>query len=464
MAHIRKYDFDYSRRYFMEKTALGVGGAGILAPLWSTMVESETYDHVYPDELYDIELYTKGKIKTGDVIDASNIDVVQDLVDPILYQEVKQDGRKFWIEETQKSIEESFPPYFLDATIRNQGQAMFDEAGNVWTKDGEPWIGGHPFPSPETGDEAIANLTLNWGRHDRSRFAIPTICLDPNGQVQYEYDFVWCEQQATGLVHPNAGGPYLEGHKDKIRFQSVWFTHSNDVKGTAFLSIWKYDQREFPDLFGYLPAFKRVRRFPTNQRFEPLVAGMNLFLSDAWAAGDPMLTWGNFKIVHRGPYLASMHYQWLPENDNWEPPHVGGKQGETYYYVGKSLIPEVIVFEGEPTGFPRAPLSKRRVYVDARNGMFPQSISYDRRGETWKSFEPGFAQRLTKDGQHSIRVADGRPEWSWDWVISNDIQTGRVTRFHHAQHCRGGWETKLDPDEDMINKYMTVQAMRRLGT
>ena len=44
---------------------------------------------------------------------------------------------------------------------------------------------------------------------------------------------------------------------------------------------------------------------------------------------------------------------------------VGGPQGGSYYRVGKSLLPEVIVIEGEPTGFPRAPfLSKRRIYFD----------------------------------------------------------------------------------------------------
>jgi hypothetical protein len=229
------------------------------------------------------------------------------------------------------------------------------------------------------------------------------------------------------------------------------------------MNVWAYDQREFPDLFGYLPAFKRVRRFPTNQRFEPLVAGMNLFLSDAWAAGDPMLTWGNYKIIARQPMLASMHHQWLPENDNWEHPTVGGPKGNTYYHVGKQLIPEIIIMEGEPTGFPRAPLSKRRVYLDARNTMFPQAISYDRRGDVWKSFEPGFSFQEGKNGEKRV-AADGRTEWTWSWVISNDIQSGRVTRFHHAKEIAGGWKSEIDPGRDFLADYMTVQAMRRLGT
>jgi len=459
--HIRKFDFDYSRRFFLEKTAAGVGGAGVLTSLWPEICRSGEFARAYPEELTDIEAYTKGAVKVGDVIDADSIDLVQDLVDPLLYQEVKQDGRKFFIEAPATNVETMFPPYFLDATVANQGRAAFGDDGNVYTDDGSPWIGGLPFPDAQTGDEAIANITLSWGRHDKAMYAIPSIVVNANGDESYEYDFMWAELQATGRVGPDASGPYLDGHEDKVRFQTILFTHTNDVRGHAFLNIWKYDQREFPDLFGYLPQFKRVRRFPANQRFEPYMAGMNLFLSDAWASGDPMLTWGNFKIVHRGPFLGSTHNQWSPHEENWRPPLVGGEKDATYFYVGKSLIPEVIIFEGEPVGYPRAPVSKRRIYVDARNMGVPQAISYDRNGLPWKGFEGGAGQR--QSGEHEILTRDGRIEWSWTWAISHDIQANNVTRMHQAKQCRGSWRTKLDPDEDMLSNYMTVQALRRLG-
>jgi len=478
--HIKKYDFEYSRRAFMEKTAKGAGSAGILAALWPLMAESGDSYKAYPEELTDIEAYTKGKIKVGDVIDKDNVDLVQDLIDPMLYQEVTQDGRKFFILPTQTKIEEQFPPFYLDATLKNWGQAEFGADGNVWTKDGKPWIGGHPFPDAKTGEEVIANVTLAWGRHDADIFAIPTYALDQEGEIQYEYHFVWAQQQTIGLVHPDSAGgaPYLPGKEHMLRHQSVWFTAPNDIKGTAFMNEWYYDQSKFPDLYGYLPAFKRVRRFPTNQRFEPLVAGINLFLSDAWAAGDPMLTWGNWKIIYRGPYIGAMHHNWRPDQENWEHPTHAGPADQSYYYVGKSLLPEVIVLEGEPTGFPRAPLSKRRVYFDARNLMYPQAISYDRRGEIWKSFEPGFSYYDTTHnqtnypgmpdyGSHVKKATDGRSEWSWNWVISNDIQSKRITRFCQSETCQGGWKSGWDNQgsaEDFINQYMTKTAMRRLGT
>lgn len=459
--YIKRFDADFSRRSFMARTAGSVGGAGLLGSLWSSICAAGDAAAPYPEELLDIEAFTKGRVKVGDVIDQDSVDLIQDLVDPIVYQEVKQDGRKFFIQASEHDAETMYPPYFLDATIKNQGMATFDEIGNIYTTDGKPWIGGLPFPEVSNGTEAIANITLSWGRHDKAMYAIPAVTINPEGVQQYEYDFIWAEQQCTGLVHPDAGGPYLTGHENKSRMQIIWFTHTLDVRGHSFLSYWKYDQRKIPDLWGYLPNFKRVRRFPANQRFEPYLPGMNLFLSDAWASGDPMLTWGNFKIIYRGPMLGSTHNQWQPERENWQPDVVGGKLDQSYWYVGKSLIPEVIVFEGEPVGYPNAPVSKRRIFLDARNMTPIQAITYDRNGDMWKGFEGGGSQRIA-DSQ-TMTTSDGRPEWTWCWAISHDIQKNNVTRFHHGQTCRGNWYSALDPEEDMVTSYMTKQALTRMG-
>ena len=155
--HIRKYDFDYARRSFLERTARGLGGAGVLAPLWPTLCQAGDAAPAYPEELLSIEAFTGGRVKVGDTIDKDNVELVQDLLDPIVYQEVIQDGRTFEIVAEEQAIETMYPPYFLDATLRNQGQAVFDDVGNVRTQDGQPWIGGLPFPAIENGNQAIAN-------------------------------------------------------------------------------------------------------------------------------------------------------------------------------------------------------------------------------------------------------------------------------------------------------------------
>ena len=80
---IRKFDFDHGRRTLLEKTIKGAAGAGVLAPMWPHAARGGDVSKAYPDELLSIEMYTKGKIKPGDVITAANVEVVKDMLDPM---------------------------------------------------------------------------------------------------------------------------------------------------------------------------------------------------------------------------------------------------------------------------------------------------------------------------------------------------------------------------------------------
>ncbi|MDD3763520.1 MAG: DUF1329 domain-containing protein [Nevskiales bacterium] len=457
--HIRKYDFNYSRRMFMEKTLKGVAAAGVLTPLWPLVAEGADISKAYPDELMSIEMYTKGKIKPGDILTADNVDIVKDLLDPISYMQVKEMGRRIEIVDTVTDMETLFPPKFLEATLRNKGKAKIGPDGNIYADNGGPWIGGLPFTDPKSGEETIANITLSWGRHDYCQYAIRQWDIAPDGSEAYQYDFVWAELQATGRLD----GTVFQDKKDLLRYQSVWFTAPNDISGSSFLSIWKYDQREFPELYGYLPAFKRVRQFPTNQRFEPLVPGVTWFLSDAWAAGDPMLTWGNYKIVERKPMLGAVSDTFHGSKKNWEPGTHGGPKGKTFWDTKMSLVPEVIVLEAEPTGYPRSPVGKKRVWIDVRNQMFIAYNTFDRRGDVWKSFEAGWSRY--KDGNVVVKDANGNPDWSWTYIHSHDVQSNRMSRIHQTESCAGGYKSLLTAgDTDVYNKYLTTTAIQRLGT
>jgi len=468
--HIRKYDVDYARRFFMEKTAKGAMGAGVLTSLWPLIGNTGEIDKAYPEELLSIDAYTKGKVKTGDIIDAGNADLVKDLLEPVLYSQIKQMGRRIRIVPTTTDASELYPNDFLEASLKNSGKAILDADGNTVVKDtGEAWIGGMPFPDPQSALEGFANMTLSWGRHDTSMFAVDSKSMDAKGDLAYEYDLYWVEQNTTGLVSDPNGLTAKPGSEHLLRNQTAMFTYPQDVKGTAFLSIWAYDQREFPDLYGYLPAFKRVRRFPTNQRFEPLVPGMTFFLSDAWGAGDPALTWGNFKTVGRQPMLGAQSGSWHGDKENWNKDHTlhGGPKGQSFFETDYQLCPEVVIYEAEPVGYPRAPISKKRAYVDVRNNVYIAYSTYDRRGELWRSFEAGFGQQ--KQGDLARKDKKGNTEWTWSFVHSQDVQTGFLTRFNHSAQTRSGlkegFDTTLDMSQDDIyNKYLTVQALRRLGT
>lgn len=460
--HIRKYDFDYSRRNFLEKTAKGVGTAGVLAPLWPMIAKADTPDisKAYPDELISIEMQTKGKVKPGDIVDANNVEHVAHLLDPIVYKEVSDQGRRIRIKPTETAIEKFFEKPFLEATLSNYGNGGFDGNGNIIHQDGKNWPGGMPFPDAKNGVEAIANLTLAWGRHNYNQYAIRDWDIDSSGKESYQYDFVWSELQ----VSSRPDGKVFRDETDKLRYQSVWFTAPNEQQGTSFLSTWYYDQRKFPDLIGYIPAFKRVREYPSSQRFEPLVPGFTGFLSDAWAAGDPMLTWGKYKVTERKPMLGAVQDNWYGgRHENWERPVHGGPKGVTFFDTTMELIPETIVFDSEPVLYPRAPVGKKTIWSDVRNGAFTSAVTYDRKGDLWKSFEPGFSKY--QDGDTVLKNPEnGDTVWTWCYVHIHDVQTNRMSRIVQAREVAGGYQSKYSPEgEDVYNKYLTSQAMRRLG-
>lgn len=459
MVRIRKYDAGYSRRCFLERLGSGVLATGVLMPLWQAIAQDGDSARAYPDEALSLEAYTGGKVKAGDVIGADNAQHVKDLLDPIQYMQITQMGRRLEVLDTTTDVFKLSPWEYVEATLRNRGRARFAADGNVVTDEGKPWIGGNPFPEPASALEVFAGITLSWGRHDVSLYATREDDLDDAGNVAYRYESVWAELAPVGRVSLDPR-PYWPGHEDKLRYQSVLFVSPNDVKGTSFLNIWHYDQNRYPDLFGYLPAFKRVRRYPTNQRFEPLIPGSTLYLSDAWAAGDPFLTWGNYRIVHQGPALGAVSRSWNSAHPNWEHTTHGGAKGLSFWDTKVEFVPEAIVVEAEPVKYPRAPVSRKRVWFDARTLLPLSMVSFDRQGNVFRSFDGAFS--LYTDGTHS--VMDGaHPYWSWTRVHAHDVQTNRITRLQQVREIAGGYRTTVN-DPGVYEKYLTQSALQRLGS
>lgn len=448
-----------SRRHFVRYLAASAAVAGVLRPLWDTLAATGDIAKVYPDELLSIEEYTRGQISSGDLISADNVELVRELLTPSTYQQVAHMGRRLLVGSTTTDIMRLSPWEYLEATFRNRGLARFDARGNVVsTPDGQPWIGGIPFPDSPSALELFAGLTLSWGRHDASFYAIKEYEIAPDGRVQFQYDAGWAEVAPVARVSMDPR-PYWPGHQDKLRYQSIVFTAPQSVNGTSFLNVWPYDQNMFPELWGYLPEFKRIRQFPTSQRFESLIPGSTLYLSDAWAAGDPLHTWGNYRIVGRTPLLAAVTGGWNAEHANWEHRTHGGPKGKTFWDTVVELVPEAIVVEAEPVRFPRAPVSKKRVWFDARTQLPIGMVSYDRRGEPFRSFDGAFGLYEADGGN----VRDGaHPYWSWCHVHAFDLQTQRMTRLEQVRMVSPDHVMRVN-DPAIYERYLTQSAMVRLG-
>jgi len=148
--------FNYwTRRGFLKRAGAFLG-AGLLQPVISLIGSGKSIAAAYPDEVLSIEKYTKGKIKPGMVISKDNYQLVKDIAPEGLLVELQR-GAEIKIGETTMKAEATQPKFWIEATLRNKGQAILDKNGQLWHKGGGPWIGGCPFAEPSTALEAMWN-------------------------------------------------------------------------------------------------------------------------------------------------------------------------------------------------------------------------------------------------------------------------------------------------------------------
>lgn len=460
---IRKYDFNYGRRKMMESVAYGLG-AGVLMPLEKLIASEGEISKAYPDELYSIEAQTKGKIKVGDYVDKSNVEYAKHLLDPGTYEQISgSEGRRIRVQAPTTTPRDLNNAVYYDATvadIKSGHKGKWDANGNLVDESGNRWQGGLPFVDPKDGREVWCNMATNIGRADNACYVIEQKDFGGTGKLEYHYNFQWVELNSTGRTDRKV----FKGLETELRRQSVFFAASPDVRGTSFLSVWDYDARKIPELYGYLPEFRRVRQFPSNQRFEPLVPGAVWFLSDPWAAGDPFLTWGNHKIEERKPMLGPWAADFSKHDENWEPPRQ--KDNPKFFDIPYEMAPEVIVTSCEPTGYPRSPVSKRVAYVDVRNSMAASNIRYDRQGKLWSNFEMAHGQLKGggADGKRVIVGRDGKtPQFTWTYVHIYDFQNKRMSLCNHSKGA-AGIQANFQADPDwLFNTYCTAQGIQSLG-
>ncbi|NQV20775.1 MAG: DUF1329 domain-containing protein, partial [Rhodospirillales bacterium] len=283
--------------------------------------------------------------------------------------------------------------------------------------------------------------------------------MDADDTVLFNYQYLFIEYICTGrtVLDPK---PYLPGHEDKLRYSTFLLTAPQTVKGTSVLNSWYNDQIKLPEFYGYLPDFKRIRRFTPAQRFEPNLPASNFFPSDTFMVGDPYLTWGNFKLVGTVPFMAALSGNWWGQKDNWVIDRVGGKSGQRFHQTTMELVPEAYVVDMEPTGYPSAPYGKRRIWIDART-LYPMAmLMFDRQGEMLKQYEHGTGMYELSNGTQWPKT--GTPYWSWSFSNTHNIQTDSLSTSHQVHEVDGGYTTRVD-DPTVYENFCTIPAVRRLG-
>jgi hypothetical protein len=343
----------------------------------------KTIAAAYPDEALSIEKYTKGRIKPGMIISKENVELIKDIAPEGLLVEIQRGGQ-IKIAETDARPDAVNPKYWNAATLRNKGQAVLDKKGQLWHKDGRPWIGGSPFPEPTTGLEAIWNFKFNPRRFDDLRRISQVVTLDSGGSVVRRDGAIYMQIQTAGrlVVDPK---PILPKYKDELHRTLLSLTSPFDVYGLAVGSTIYYDNSRLPDTDLYIPALRRTRRVPSTQRFEPASPYAVYYTSDLDIQNDPVLTW-TWKLAGRKPMLApsltniGARAPKATKEDFIFPP-----SDEKFPRSTWELRPEMLLVDGVPQ-LEGANYSRKRVYIDGIHQSAQMTDIWDMAGKLWKFF------------------------------------------------------------------------------
>jgi hypothetical protein len=209
------------------------------------------------------------------------------------------------------------------------------------------------------------------------------------------------EYQGANYLHINTTGrlvtdpkPYIPGFETEVFRAFVPYYDPFTLKGVNILNIGYVLADKLPESYIYIPALRRVRKLSSSERFESPV-GDTAYLSEHDFHADPVLTW-SYKIIDRRPMLCTRGPSGIRE------PKVEGSHIERITPWSEfQLRPEVYVLEAYPTGFPRAPYSKKILYMEPINNFKPYTGDiYDKAGNFWKTIVCDFYCFPTGNGEY----------------------------------------------------------------
>ncbi len=403
----------WTRRHLLKASGI-LAGAAILQPVLPLIAAGKTVERAFPETVLSIEKYTKGKVKPGTIISQENAELIKDIAPYGLLAELRRGNTEIRIAETTLDPRALSPDYWVEATLRNEGLAVLDKRGQLWTRDGKPWIGGSPFPQPKNGLEAVWNYFINVARVDDVFIPSDDISMDTNGTVVRHTTDLFIQLTVNGrlVVDPK---PVLPDYKDELFRTWLMFTSPFDEEGLQVATTVYYNNAKLPDTELYIPALKRTRRVPSTQRFDPAGPYETYFVSDLGVQNDPLLTW-SWKLAGRKPMLApspanrgrfaadatSESFAFL----------MGDKKYPKFPRSTWELRPEMFVVDGVPH-LEGASYSRKRMYVDGIYGLVQSADIWDLSGRLWKFIVNCYADTGLPDhaggtaiGQTGIVFAD----------------------------------------------------------
>jgi hypothetical protein len=388
--------------------------------------------------------------KPGVVINAANVEQAKDVLDPAMYQMIKDGWTEIKVGPTT-SID--LNKAYVAATEKNyKAVSLGDKAGDNL----KGYVAGRPFPQEPDANDPRAGEKLGWN----FKYGINW------GDSAAIYPFYWTyKNMADGKVertikmnmhflmfkHRVAQDPIpnIEPNPSEMyRAIYVKVLEPQDVADTQLLIHRFEDDTKLDSSWLYLGFQRRVRKLSTGQITDSFL-GSDLMIEDfeGYNGKNSDMKWtfkGTRTILM--PYYYHNDLQLAEEHAEPDYKYVAfAGKGGCFPQITWQLR-KVYELDVAPVD-PNHPISKRTMFIDAQlQGAPARTLSYDRSGKLWKTFLIG-----KTDADHQLAVNKGSGVSIDDSFTMIDMQAG---------HCTTGqFKGQVDPTLSPANRF-AVDALR----
>lgn len=391
-------------------------------------------------------------LSVGAVINSGNVDQAKDVLDPAMYQFVKDGWTEIKVGETTTF---DLNKGYVDATSESLGKvSLGDKPGKI-----NGFVAGRPFPEepstsdPRAGEKLAWNYKYgyNWG-DSAAIYPFYWTYRDLNSGkkervIKFNFHFLNWKHRVN--QEPTPG--FKNNPSNLFRSIYVQALEPFDVKNTQLLIHRYEDDLKRDDAWLYLGFQRRVRRLASGQITDAFL-GSDIMIEDFEGYNGRIadMTW-TFKAA-RDMLVPFYNHDEAVLTDEF-------KDSEGYKYVdfaGKGgCFPQISwqlrkVYEVEAVPVDKNhPISKRTFFMDAQTFTIPRTLTYDRKGDLWKSWMIGQAhpdRHLPKNKGTGVSIDDA--------FSMLDVQ---------AAHCTTGqFKGQVDAELNPQNLF-TVQNLRARG-
>lgn len=392
-------------------------------------------------------------LSTGMTINKDNVEKFKTIIDPAMYQFIKTGDTEIKVGETTSFDLHSS---YVEATKANLANVK------LGSKPGEisGSLAGRPFPEEPSLDDPRAGEKLAWNYKYGYNWG-DSAAIQPfywkfrnmkNGKLERTLKFNFHFLNFTHRTQQKPVPAITPNPSNLFRGIYVQVLEPFDVKNTQLLIQRFEDDLKRDNAYLYLGFQRRVRRLSSGQVTDSFLGsdvmiedfeGYNGRISDmAWTFKGAR----NMLVPMYNHNEMTLDSETHKDEDGYQVVSFGGK-GSCFPNVTYQLRK---VYEVESASVDsNHPISKRSHFIDAQTFTIPRNITYDRKGDMWKSWSIGQAHpdhHLPKNKGTGVAIDDA--------FTMIDLQ---------AQHCTTGqFKGIVDPTLTPASK-MTVQNLRSSG-